>query len=80
MTHAARGYLWTSLLADEPQARAGGGDGRPGYGSVAMDMFAPSHWSPVETVRARSWHDVPAGEDQGPEPERDRRPAATRGR
>jgi hypothetical protein len=63
MIHAARDYLVTSLLADGPEAPPTGGDGRPGYGSVAMDMLAPSHWSPVETVRARSWHDVHLGED-----------------
>lgn len=66
MIHAARDYLWTSLLADDPdpqEARAGGSDRPPGYGTVAMDMFAPSQWSPVDTVRARSWHDVHLGED-----------------
>lgn len=63
MIHAARDYLWTSLLADEPDAPANGSDRRSGYGTVAMDMFAPSHWSPVDTVRSRSWHDVHLGED-----------------
>jgi hypothetical protein len=62
MIHAARDYLWTPLLADDADALAGNVDGR-GYGSVAMDMFAPSRWAPVETVRARSWHDVHLGED-----------------
>lgn len=63
MIHAARDYLWTSLLADEPETAARGDDRGSGYGSVAMDMFAPSHWAPVETVRARSWHDVHLGGD-----------------
>jgi hypothetical protein len=75
MIHAARDYLWTSLLADEPDAPAGAGDGRPGYGSVAMDMFAPSRWSPVETVRARSWHDVHLGDEFPADP-----PGTARGR
>jgi hypothetical protein len=63
MIHSARDYLWTPLLADEPDAPAGGAGGQSGYASVSMDMFAPSHWAPVETVRARSWHDVHLGED-----------------
>ncbi len=63
MIHSARDYLWTSLLADEPDAPSRGGDRQPRYGTLAMDMFAPSHWSPVETVRERSWHDVHLGED-----------------
>jgi hypothetical protein len=70
MIPAARDYLWTSLVADEPEP--GAGDGRQGYGSVAMDMFAPSQWAPVDTVRARSWHDVHLDAEPAPDAGRSR--------
>lgn len=68
MIHAARDYLWTCLVTDEADSQAGGDVGNPGYGSVAMDMLAPSHWSPVDTVRAQSWHDVHLGEEPADPP------------
>jgi hypothetical protein len=79
MIPAARDYLWTSLVADEPEPGArdgrqpGARDGRQGYGSVAMDMFAPSQWAPVDTVRARSWHDVHLDAEPAPDAGRSRR-------